>query len=315
MKFKEFNKYVVWGFKPSNGHYTTHTHIHEGFYRSLKMSGENVVWLDEGDDISSYDFSGATFITEHRHVTKRHVPLRDDCFYFVHGDLDITRKALGLDKKNWLVWDVFVNTSRITPDIIWLDKDMPFFPERQRFDMRWATDLIPSEIEQLKPSRVWNPEVKVINYVGSLWHVNQIEIARFSQACKDDGITFDMRGAGQRGIISVEENIRLMRESKMAPAISGSHHLIEGYAPCRIFKNISYGCYGITNSQFVTNLFEVPVIFHEDPYKLYAHAKESLAAIPLAQLHELIDEVARKHTYLNRLEGMRKAARIRLGWL
>jgi len=330
----EFNldtcKYVVWGFKNA---YHTHSHIHEGFYRTLKLTGKNVLWLDQADDISGYDFSNTLFIGEHTAVERGYywpsnkerigmMPVRDDCFYVIHGDRAEAKEALGLDKKNWLMWDVFINQRQYeTPKKVMLAPDMPFYPEWRRFDMRWATDMVPFEIAAMKPDRVFNRHSRVINWVGTKWHVNQVELGQFKDECERDGVQFRIMGAGQHGecyqdayghskVVTVEANIRLVQDSYMAPAISGTHHITEGYAPCRIFKNISYGQYGITNSAYVRDLFDVPVIFESDPAALYHHAKQRLAEIPLKQLHDLMDEVAQKHTYLNRLDGMYKAIRM-----
>lgn len=335
-------KFCIWGFKPENGHYHTHSHIHHGFYRTLKLTGKNVQWLDDGDDLNGLDFSNTLFITEHG-AAKRSLPMRDDCFYVVHGlNDDPQSREQFQNTKNRLSWNVYHDYSHVygtqgnpvnnhvigvpLTDVMWIGEEVPLYPNEKHMDFRWATDLIPSEIEANKPSEILGigkyqnaPDTKAkdrqgaskdIWWVGTQWWVNQRELNQFKKACDEDGINFKAVGAGQNGVISIEENIRLVRESFFAPAISGSHHLTEGYVPCRIFKNISYGQFGVTNSLRVHQVLGNMTIYHPDPYKLYFEARDRLSTMDVKHLHNLMDFVAQKHTYLNRIESILKAARI-----
>jgi len=321
-------KYVVWGYKNV---YHTHTHIHEAFYRTLKLTGKTVEWLDAADDIRDKDFSNTFFISNSDCINNSYwpwktpiissIPLRTDCFYAIHGlNNDAAVSDILRPFKNKLSWNV-LTTETWTKNIIppWfpapegridLDVEAPFWPKEGNLQFRWATDLIPSEIEANKPKEMLSLKNKVVHYIGTLWWVNEKELAEFRRACIDDGVEFKQTGAGQDGVISHEDNIRMVRESYMAPSISGTHHLTEGYAPCRIFKNISYGQFGITNSKYVNELFENRLIYNPDPYQLYFDAKERLQNMHVSELHELMDFVAAKHTYLNRLDILKKAAQI-----
>ncbi len=321
-------KFLVWGYKNV---YHTHSHIHEAFYRTLKLTGKDVMWLDQADDISGIDLSNTYIITNHDcipengywpwvNVKKLSVlPIRPDCFYAVHGmnDHDGIRLLLA-NQKNKLSWNVLTMTAmrsklglsagESSGNIQLLDEESPFDIEKGHLEFRWATDLIPSEIEQNKPMEMLSLHNRIIHWVGTVWWVNEKELGEFRRACEEDGVKFNHIGGGQNGVISIEENMKLIRESFMAPAISGSHHLIEGYAPCRIFKNISYGQYGITNSPKVNEIFGGKLIFNTDPYQLYYEAKERLSNMHVGELHNLMDEVARKHTYINRLAVLMKAS-------
>jgi len=107
----------------------------------------------------------------------------------------------------------------------------------------------------------------------------------------------------------VEENVRLIQESYIAPAINIPYQTEVGYIPCRIFKNISYGQFGVTNSSAVYDFFKGRVIYNSDPYRLFYDARERLPEVPLSLLHSLMDEVAKKHTYLNKIDALMKSAR------
>ena len=176
-------------------------------------------------------------------------------------------------------------------------------------DFRWATDLTPAEIAAQQPLSFPGP-TRTINWVGTQWFVNQKELGAFKQACSENNIDFRAVGAGQNGVVSIEENIRLIRESYFAPAIVGSHHIVEGYAPCRIFKNISYGAMGVTNSKRVNDIFGGQLIYNPDPRELFYQAVAELPKIPEQRIRELMDYVAKKHTYLNRVDAILKAIRV-----
>ena len=321
-------RYLIWGYKNV---YHTHSHIHEGFYRALKLSGKDVQWLDSADDISNMDLSNTLIITNHDCVNNSYwpwskpiksiLPISDECFYAIHGLndhpelLDVFR-----NRKNYISWNVLsmramrssLGLSAMEPmqNEILMGDDAPFDLDRKHLEFRWATDLLPFEIEQNKPSEMLSLKRPIINWVGTIWHVNKIELSEFSRACKEDGVTFVQIGAKENSHVSIEDNIKLVRDSYMAPAISGTHHLTEGYAPCRIFKNISYGQFGVTNNKKVNEIFGGKLIYNPDPYKLYFEAKERLQSIRVEELYELMDEVASKHTYLNRIEFLIKASKM-----
>lgn len=320
---------VVWGFRVDRkSYFHTHGWIHHGLYRAAKHLRPDSLWLDHEDDLTGIDFHNTLFLTEHD-VAKNGMPLRDDCFYVVHGMSDdaAVRELLFPLSNYHLSWNVYHDYSHVygtqgnpachgittmqfpLTDKIWLGEDCPFYPKEQHMDFRWATDLLPHEIEANKRNASWMPESNVIHYVGTFWHVNEKEIAAFRKASEDNGISFLHHGAGQNGIVSMEENMRLVRESYFAPAIVGSHHLVEGYAPCRIFKNISYGQMGVTNSEKVNNIFRGKLIFNPDPHQLFYQAREELSELPIERVHALMDEVATKHTYIQRVGKILEAAR------
>lgn len=321
-----FKNYVVFGFKNS---YHTHSHIHEAIFRALKYMGKQVEWLDEYDDLSKRDFSNTLFITEH--IAARPIPLRNDCVYLVHGGLSDNYIQAKLSGYNMYTWNVYHDFSHScgsegillkdwnpnTPELtekIWVDEDFTYYPKEKHMNFRWATDLTPPEIEANKTgAKLLNTDSKVINWVGTFWHVNEKEIGEFRRACADNRIDFRHFGAGQANgdghlgngkVVSIEKNIQLVRESYFGPAIVGSHHITEGYSPCRIFKNISYGQFGVTNSKRVNEIFSNKLIYNPDCYKLFYEAKERLQSMKIEELYSLMDEVSQKHTYINRLNSI-----------
>jgi hypothetical protein len=332
------DKIIVYGYTLGKT-FHTHSFIHQGFFRAARFLYPDSLWLDQTDDLSGIDLKNTLFITEH--AAAMNLPIRDDCFYVVHGlnDNPPARQKFS-SVGNRLSWNVYHDYSHVygtqgnpvndhvigvpLTDVMWIGEEVPLYPKEHHMDFRWATDLLPHEIEALKPDHIlgigsgkpgWSarevPDAsKVIWWVGTQCWVNLRELTQFKKACDQDGVEFKAVGAGQNGIISIEDNIRLVRESYFAPTIVGSHHITEGYAPCRIFKNISYGQMGVTNSLRVHQLFGEALIYHPDPYLLFFEARDRLRTMDVKHLHMLMDMVAAKHTYINRINSILKAARI-----
>ena len=90
----------------------------------------------------------------------------------------------------------------------------------------------------------------------------------------------------------------------MAPAIQGPYQCGKGYIPCRIFKNISYGQWGITNNQTVYDLFKGKIVYNPDTYQLFYDAKNYIDNAPINELYELMDFIKNNHTYINRIDTL-----------
>jgi hypothetical protein len=286
-------KMVLWGHKT---HYNTFYYIHHAYNRAFKHLGAQVYWFDDDDNVSNFDFSNSFFITEGQ-VDKK-IPLRDDCFYLLHNCTDDKYKPL-LDKNRagrmqTYTDDVLKYKIPKVEDCIHADYDGKclYFP--------WATDLLPHEIEANKPSQPFNKDSRVIHWVGTVGEGtfgNMGQINPFIQACNANGIRFD-----QVMLVSLEENIRRIKASYMAPTIVGKWQHEVGYIPCRLFKNISYGQMTMTNSPRLYELCQHKIIHNNDTHQLFYDARDYLSKMPLSELHSLMDWVKDKHTYLNRID-------------
>lgn len=285
-------KVVLWGHKL---HSHTHSYIHNAFYRAFEHLGAKVYWYDDFESVAGIDFSKTLFITEGQ--VDKHIPLRDDCFYVLHN---VDGKYKELFQKNRCV-DMQVYTDNRIHEVC--DKIAPctFFDVPAKcFYMMWGTDLLPDEIEKNKPPIVFNKNSKMITWVGTIGGSlfgNIDQITPFQLACEKNGITF--RQWVNR---SIEENITLIKESYLAPTIVGKWQHEQGYVPCRIFKNISYGQLGLTNSPRVAEVFDGRIVHNNDTAQLFYDARNYAKKMPLSELHALMDFVKNNHTYLNRID-------------
>lgn len=280
-------QFVVWGHK---NQYHTHGHLHEALYRTLLHSGRRARWIDEND---GGDFERTIFISHGPVATN--IPVRSDAFYMIHNLAGTAAQEL-LKNSSFLIFGVKTNASCCNSDRI--------------IEIIWATDALPHEIEQNKAkAKPLNESSRVINWVGTIDQrtrfANWPEVSAFAQAAQEQGIRFEIMGARRDGrVIPILDHVRLIQESYIAPTIVGAWQREVGYIPERIFKNISYGHFGVTNSEAINSVFNGKLIQNSDTRQLFFDAQNALKQTSIDQLHELMDEVARKHTYLNRIDEL-----------
>jgi hypothetical protein len=292
-----FEKVIIWGHKL---HSHTHSYIHNGFYKAFSYLGYPTYWFDDNDDVSGFDFSGCLFLTEGQ-VDKR-IPILPDCQYMLHNCT--SPKYYAIDRKNRFNFQVYTDDVLRYPQLIKLDTCQYYDVQGRCVYIPWATDLLPEEIDAHKKSLQIDKSLKQIYWVGTIgggYFGNVNEIQPFIHACQENGINFIHKTPGSA---SIEENIEYISNSYIAPAIVGKWQKDVGYIPCRIFKNISYGKMGVTNSQRVYELFEGKIVYNPDPYLLFYDAKARMDTLSFEEMLALMDFVRDKHTYLNRIQTL-----------
>ena len=307
-------KVVIWGHKL---HSHTHSYIHWGFYRAFKHLRYETYWFDNNDNVQDFDFSNSLFLTEWQVDQK--MPIRSDCFYILHNNwfpLHSEKYAEVYETGHCVILKMYKHFCRTQEqkqidDYIFYDtKELeeidPLIlidtPNKTMYGI-WATDLLPHEIDEIKKNVPNIKKQNKIYFIGSRqgWgrFGNENQLDQFQRACQANNIQFTTTMG-----ISMEDNIRLIQSSYMAPALQGPYQCENGYIPCRIFKNISYGQFGITNSETVYKLFEEKIVYNSDPYQLFFDAKKRLENLNLNEQYELMDFVKNKHTYINRIEQL-----------
>ncbi|MGE4575302.1 MAG: hypothetical protein AB7E63_13200 [Parachlamydia sp.] len=309
-----FDKVIIWGHKL---HSHTHSYVHNGFYRAFQFLGYPTYWFDDQDYVEDFDFSNSLFLTEGQ--VDHNIPLREDCQYILHYCRSPKYQSL-IEKGNCIILQVYnhglyiydevgnpILESVPNPDtLIQVEPFVYCDPQGKRVYMPWATDLLPYEIDDVKESLktvVKEPSVYWVGtYSGGLFG-NILEIGPFEKACHMNNINFIHKNpwTPKRGI-SMQENCELIKRSYMAPAIVGTWQNEKGYIPCRIFKNISYGQMGITNSKTIYDLFEGKIVYNPNTFQLFYDAEKRIKEMKLEELYELMDFVKTKHTYLNRIQ-------------
>lgn len=298
-------KVIIWGHKLYSH---THSFVHYGFYKAFKHMGYDTYWMDNNDDVSTFDFSNCIFLTEGQVCEK--MPVRDDCKYILHhvcGDFFTENFK---DKNNFISMGVY------NKDCLNFEKinDYTFCREGKFIAQPWATDLLPHEIDTQLIVPDENKD-KNIYFIGTVTSgANDIfrECIKFATAATDNGISFVIKGgySGGRphpllkvsaGFVDMEESIALIRKAYLAPTFQSIKQRNMQYIPCRIFKNISYGQYPVTNCKHVQFLFPGLTIYNEDTYELFLDTEKKKNNKDLVECMNIIKE---HHTFINRIERL-----------
>lgn len=295
---QQVKQVVIWGHKL---HSHTHSYIHWGFYRAFKHLGYQTYWLDARDNVSAYNFDNTLFITEGQ--VDRAIPINNSSYYIIHNCKPDKYRHL-LANGHAIILQVYTHDC--------LDRKETAFSQCFHYDlnqpiiyMPWATDLLPHEIDAVKEKlKTGITKNNLASFVGSMStgiYGNKNQIQAFSRAVQEHGITFKHGGVNSR---SMEDNIRIVQEALLAPALQGSWQCEKGYIPCRIFKNISYGAIGITNSKTVYELFDKKIIYAANCYQLGKLSVQALKEWTIEKQFELMDIVRNEHTYIKRIEQL-----------
>src|ERR1700677_1023166 len=243
-------KWIMWGGRDDRN---TFSHIHWAFLRALKYMGKEAYYLDKNDDLSKYDLSNVMWLS--MNCVVKGMPQRDDGFYLIHNIQGDPHQSY-FDGLNMVGYGVHVLSNRYSSDVKEIGPDVYFDATSRSMMMYWGTDLLPHEIEANKPTRVFNSESRVCNYIGSVDGNKNKAIDDFARACKENGIQYQGYGGYNNGrVVSIEEHIQLIKDSYMAPAFQGQDQVAQGYVSCRIMKNLSYGQMPPIHSAYINDLF------------------------------------------------------------
>ncbi len=288
-------KFVAFGCKSSN---STHSYIHYAYQRAFESLGWESYWIDN-QDVDSFDFSNSLILTAGGWDSR--LPVRQDCKYILHN-CDVNGKySTVLDKSIILqvfTKDVFTRKVEKIDDCIYYQSDNQFtIPVLYQ---PWATDLLPNEISDLDSINF--SEDRNVYWVGSVWNdngqgnTNEIELLKSSLSKR--GLNF------QQIKTDYNNNKEYINKSYISPSLQGKWQCEYGYIPCRIFKNISYGEFGITNSKYVSDLFQGMIVYDDNIENMVEKSLERRNNITLSELNEQIKFVRDKHTYINRVKNI-----------
>lgn len=292
-----FDKVIIWGHKL---HSHTHSYVHEAFYKTFRHLGYDTYWFDDVDDVSEFNFENALFITEGQ--ADKNIPIIESAYYILHHCDHTSGRYLNLFNKNHIIaLEVYSNDVLGRSNVTQIEPCIYYDLVSKVVYMPWATDLLPFEIDEIK-KQMPHKKLPIVYWVGTVgggyWgNINQV--SPFALACRHNEIDFLVRVN-----VDSEDHIGLIQQSYMAPTIVGEGQEKIGYIPCRIFKNISYGQMGITNSKSVYELFEKKIVYNPDTYQLFFDAQKHMETFTLHELFELMDFVKEKHTYINRIERL-----------
>lgn len=299
----EFNKVVIWGQISST---YEDLNITNAFYNAFKYLGYDTFLFNKDSDLRNFDFSNTLLITEGQ--VDQNIPLREDCFYILITSLP--RKYVHLFSLNkCMIVQVYTDVALSTPTA---NRVAPFVYQdltNRTLYMPPASDLLPTEIDTKKIKTIiennsprHHNRVKYVAWVDSIisgLFGNQSELSAFAIAAQQAGIRFVHKAR----LFPRQEDLFLER-AYMAPTILGTWEREIGYIPYSIFKKITSGQMGITNSNRLHQLFNETLIYDPDPAVLFNKAQEALSSFDNTKRTALMDFVKENHTYVNRIQSI-----------
>ena len=296
------DKVIIWGLRDT-GH--THSFIHAAFFKAFKHMGYETHWFNTQEEanakcIDLYN-SFYLFIDLVDSGIMQLPPLDNSCFYFCHHlDKQKQRIVDAVAINNVVSWSVNVKQFKaqynFTHNLFDEKENVMFFS--------WGTDLLPHEIQKNIDMLDLLPKPQnTIFHVGSLTNGWEVPYVEYMQHMKKYDIEFQHFGPhSPYGLLTEEQNQELIKNSFAAPALQFKWQVDNEYIPCRIFKSISYGKMGITNSKAVHDLFHQKTLYSADLEDLARQTYEFEQNPDKDRIKELMIEVRDKHTYVSRIE-------------
>jgi hypothetical protein len=240
----KIKRFVVWGLRTVFN--DSHHFIHRGFFVTLTKLGVNVIWVDDSIASSALIGPGDFVIAVNRAM--KYLPFIQGCKYCLHNAKfsdDESVNAKDIIYLQVLTKDRIDKSLKNTCNVNALLEGSAYFDRSVNILYQsWGTPLLASEF--LKPKKLNFRKYEF--FVGAIWNNdlgqgNDKVIPQYERILKDNSIKFvHVQGAPE------VLNPSFVRHSAIGASIVGEWQQHWGYAPCRLFKAISYGIPGLINS-------------------------------------------------------------------
>ena len=324
-------KIIVWGYD-NNRH--TQYYLHWGWYNTFKSLGYETYWFSDENHPNQFDYSNCLFIAEG--YADNNIPLDKTSTYFVN----FLKNPLKYMDAGVRIIDIRLNVNEINDynynyvlnhlDIIKIG-NCAYYEEKsgdgslsdhhkksidgyESVYLSWATHLLPEEINL---DDAYIKRENHIYWTGSISEGNGKEMELFVKAVRQENIGFthinpwsnpasweDLKRLTQISIIAPDIRGSAMRQFVSGKPDNGANHKYIGYLPCRIFKNVSFGQLGITNSKALYVLFDGNVIYNDNEYDLFYDSMSQKDNIKM--IKEQMLYVKENHTFVDRINSLMK---------
>lgn len=313
---------IIWGY-PLHSH--THSYIHAAFFKAFQYLEYETFWFDDLNFPLDFNFENCIFWTEG--FADKNIPLIKSSTYYVHVAPD-PMKYIGAGVKefidvryNHLVHKDHVYEYSIDKSKIQKLGNCVYFEEKQfgvetvvndyvnykcpsyrKIYVTWAANTLP---HQFNFDDINKERENKIYFSGTLSkkgrNENYSTFKGFIKAAKKNRIKFISNDPFSNPL-SEDEVVRRTQASILGVDIRGPEHIKNGYVPCRVFKSISWGHLGMTNSPEVLKELEGNLILNTNTTELFYDAmgkKDDQKFIVDAMKY-----VQANHTYLNRITSI-----------
>lgn len=166
----------------------------------------------------------------------------------------------------------------------------------------WATNLLPEEIDL---DNAYIKRENEVHYLGTISAhgicENASNFTPFVNACHKNGIKFIHNDPWVRPLSS-DEVIKRTQRSLLGIDIRGPQHLKQRLLTCRVFKNISYGHLGLTNSEEIFNELDGNCLYSQNTEMLFYEGLDKSKDYEFVRTAMLF--VKENHTYINRVKAL-----------
>ena len=170
--------------------------------------------------------------------------------------------------------------------------------------MAWAANLLPHEIDFNWATRKRDPVWHMIGSISDHGRfANGPAINAWAQECQYAGIKCYHSDPWTTPLPD-DVYREKMQQSIMQPDLRNETHMAWGVKSCRIFKAISYGHLGLTNSPKLAKFIDDSIVCSEDIKELFLKGFAKYQNVDLIRHQMLI--VKDKHTFMNRSKGILK---------
>jgi|TARA_B100000035_G_scaffold108553_1_gene92121 hypothetical protein len=316
----KYNKVIIWGY-PLYSH--THSYVHHAYHKAFTSLGYETYWFHDDEYPEDFDYTNSLFIGEG--FADKNIPINDSSAYFImycpspkkyeSADKFVDVRTVGVDIKDH-VYSYSLDkekTEKVGPGCyfeakssgkVHLKNDYVDY-EIDSYDklfISWATNLLPEEIDF---ESMFLPRKNVIHYCGTISGSGVCEnystFLPFVEECNKHNIQVTHNDPWQNPL-PFEEVMRRVQESVMAPDIRGPEHLRTRVVTCRVFKNISYGHLGVTNSEEIYNEMDGNCVYNSDTRELFYDGMSNLDNGDL--ILSGMKYVKENHTYINRVKSI-----------
>lgn len=316
----KYSKVVIWG-HPLYSH--THSYVHEAYYRGFKSLGYDVYWFHDGDYPEDFDYTNCLFIGEGFADAK--LPINDSsCYMIMYCPSPIKYKEAGryIDVRMTAVnfkdhiQEYSVDKSKVTKlgpacyfdpktsNKVRVKNDYHDY-EMDDYDklyISWATNLLPDEFEE---EDIYLPREDMIYYSGTISNSgiceNWSNWVPFIEECKKFGIGFQNNDPWQNPL-SMGDVINRVQRSILGIDIRGPRHVQQGLLTCRVFKNMSYGHLGLTNSKAVYEELDGNCVYNDNTAQLFHDGMRHRTNFEFIKTG--MQYVKENHTYINRINSI-----------
>ncbi|MEI8232359.1 MAG: hypothetical protein WCG44_01310 [bacterium] len=288
-----FKRVVIWGFATYSD--DSFRHIYKGFYDTAKALGVKTLWLDDTQQNNKLVKQDDLVIVAD--MTAKYFRAKTGVYYCTHNFEPVQFKGMDPDK----ILHLQVYTDKCLKSSQKIDIYRYFDKKTKTLYQPWGTNLMPNNF--MEPVYPWYSPF--VYWIGSIWdnalhQGNLPEISQLKTSLFRHGkILLNPK------FVSDEEGIKLIRHSRIAPAIGGSWQVKVNLLPCRLFKNISYGQLGITNIAKFKELFGDSIIYHKHISKV-VDASLSLSKAEYISMVKSQQEIVKDYTYVSSLYHIAK---------